>query len=516
MCPIDLKKGVTLAVYAAFGADPVLSRFPDGVPVGPLAHPLGRHLLEVARLGVRVSALIDLYDDATYQVDIPPGRPQDAQVASLGKLDTASPVTLATLLRHAHAQAPEASLVLTTEGHGAGFLPDIDRGQVTLDNATDHGKFAWQLGATDKVPLTSRPSLPDGSPLIESGAPVLPVTNPTMPGNASVLSTWGVGAALAKSAGDGAGRPAVIHFNNCFNMSTELLHTVFPYAEAATGYCNYNFFTAGEAYPAVFARLVKQGSAAPLELAGWFAEENHRVLAANGHEPTIGCTVELARMRGIAERVDALADALLPVLQTTTGAEREGYLGRMTAAITRAQQYDTRPDYVLEVPDELTDLDSLATELKAEDFGRFSMSVHAAADALRASLAGIKQYGDKGTPWMAPGEVWDFSSKNLAMNIFLPDPMRRGLWDWRAQFYLDVNPDPNKPQVQKHLIDFVKVTDWVDFLVEYHRDTPFNGLLPAAIPSFPVKSLRGDPPRCTGERPHEHHAHRTPRFRRRG
>ena len=41
--------------------------------------------------------------------------------------------------------------------------------------------------------------------------------------------------------------------------------------------------------------------------------------------------------------------------------------------------------------------------------------------------------------------------------------------------------------MQPHIIDFVKVTDWVDFIIEYHRESqePVR-LLPARIPQFPV------------------------------
>jgi hypothetical protein len=92
------------------------------------------------------------------------------------------------------------------------------------------------------------------------------------------------------------------------------------------------------------------------------------------------------------------------------------------------------------------------------------------------------------------GIVWDFGSDALAMNIFLPDPLLRGLWDWRSPFYLDINPDPNKPRVQPHIIDFVKVTDWVDFIIEYHKESrEWVRLLPAAIPEFPVFNASFDP-----------------------
>ncbi len=479
---------VTFAVFAPFGTDEQLSTFPDGQPHEVLQHPLVRNLREVAATGTTVTALVDLVGSDTWRVDIPAGQPAAATAVSLGKLQMDAPATLATFLAHARPRERGDALVLSMEGHGAGFLPEIDRRHLTLGEVTEGGKLEWRLGSSTNVYDAE-----GGQPVVSEGAPVLPIGNPTCPGNHLVLSTWGLAEGLGSAALARQGRAVeVLHFNNCFNMSVEVLHTVAPYAAFATGYCNYNFFTAGQAYPAVFKRLAAAGSASAEELAKWFAAENHAVLAENGHEPTVGCTVDLARMHGIVEKVDDLSDALLAALRTSSPADRPAVVDKIGQAIAAAQQYDSRPDFDLEVPDELTDLDSFATELLAQDFGPFR--VHAAADALRCALSGIKQYGDVGSPWMAPDQVWDFSSKNLAMNIFLPDPMRRGLWDWRSQYYLDVNPDPSKPLVQPHIIDFVKVTDWVDFLVEYHRDTPFVGLLEAKIPDFPVISRKGTPP----------------------
>jgi hypothetical protein len=279
-------------------------------------------------------------------------------------------------------------------------------------------------------------------------------------------------------------------------MSVELLHTVSPYADFATGYCNYNFFTAGQAYPLVFEQLAKAGETTSEQLAKWFAAANHAVLLAAGHEPTVAGTVDLARMHDIADKVDDLSDALLAALRTSSDAERPAFVAMIRDAIEQAQQYDSRPDFILETPDELTDLDSFAAALLDFDFAPYKVAE--AAEALRAALCGIKQYGDVDSPWMDPNVVWDFSSKNLAMNIFLPDPLLNGLWDWRSQYYLDVNPDPTKPQVQPNIIDFVKVTDWVDFLIEYHRDTPFQGLLAPLIPDVPLATRPCDPRRRRG------------------
>jgi len=68
------------------------------------------------------------------------------------------------------------------------------------------------------------------------------------------------------------------------------------------------------------------------------------------------------------------------------------------------------------------------------------------------------------------------------MNILCPDPLLAGLWDWRSPFYLQKAPQPAQP----HVIPFLSGTAWVDFIVEYHRDTKFVGLRPAAIPDYPV------------------------------
>jgi hypothetical protein len=299
---------------------------------------------------------------------------------------------------------------------------------------------------------------------------------------------------------------AVIHFNNCFNMAVELMHTVAPYAEFATGYPNYNFFTAGETYPALFERLRMNGPVTAQVLAQWFAEGNHKLLAAKGNHPTTGSVVQLSRMQEIAERVDDLSDALLAELNTAaSGAARDDVVQRLRTAIQAAQQFDTgSADFVLESPDQLTDLMSLAAALQDPLLAFDPQTVLPAAKALQSALAGIRQYGDKERPWLVPGNSgieWDFSSTNLAMNILLPDPDLRGLWDWRSAFYLAVDAESDRPLVQPHVIDFLKITDWADFIKEYHREVKFVGLLPASIPVFPVFNASYEPKRDNGVPP---------------
>ena len=502
--------GVTLAVYAPFGTDDELSTFPDGTSVALAEHPLMKHLLQVAEQGVGVVALIDRVDTDTCLVEIPAGAPGRLQIHSRWKQNMASPRTLAGLLRHAHGFDPGAALVLALEGHGAGYLPDIDRRQLTQAHLTQNGKVAWRIEQDRSTTEPSgAPPLPGTAPLLPGTAPLLPGTAPLLPVNHRPMSTYGIGAALKLAIEGGVPRLAAIHFDNCFNMSVEVLHTVAPHAEYATGYMNYNFFTAGAAYPKVFERLRAAGTTSAEQLARWFADENHAALAAKGNHPTTGGVVRLSRMQEIVERIDDLSDALLAALRTPPP-DRAVVVERIMNAILVAQQYDSVPPRVLEAPDEMTDIRSFAAALRRFDFGPHK--VHDAAAALQQALEGIKHYGDVDEPWTDPDVIWDFSEPTLAMNIFLPDPLRRGLWDWRAPFYLDVNPDPEQPPVQPNVIDFVKVTDWVDFLIEYHKDTTFAGLLPSAIPNLPAFNARFMRPKAADGKGKEPAKRRRPRY----
>lgn len=469
---------VTLAVYAPFGTDPVLSTYPEGLPLTITQHPLVKNLVEVSKRGVHVSALIDLHGDDSYLVEITAEKPLSLKVTSRWKLEMDAINTLSGFLRHTRLTRPGSALVLALEGHGAGYLPEIDVSQLTTANLTQDGAVEWHITDDQGSPL-----LPMGSPLLPMGSPLLPMGSPLLPVNHMPLSTWGLAQALKVALSGSPQKIGVIHFNNCFNMAVELLHTVAPHADYATGYMNYNFFSSGQTYPLACSKLQAAGSATTQQFATWLAEANRDVLASKSHHPTAGGVVQLARLPGIAARIDALAEALIAVLTGATPATRPLVVNDIRLAIRNSQQYDTGSQPLLESPDELTDLCSLARQLRT--FGR-SAAVQQAATNLQTALAGIKVYGARATPWTSPNVLWDFSRPDLAMNILCPDPALRGLWDWRSPFYLQPNQDPAQPLVQPHVIDFLKQTAWVDFIIEYHRDVPFRGLLPAAIPEYPI------------------------------
>jgi hypothetical protein len=483
----DDTDSVVLTVYAPFGSDVVLSRYPDAQTSIPIQRQvLVKALQRVARFGVHVSALIDLHDDDTYLVEIPALQPKAMQITSAWKQDMSSPRALAGLLRRTHALHPCSTIVLALEGHGAGYIPEIDSAKLTPQSTTANGQYEWTF-ADDEVRVTPAP----GSPALPLFSSVLPLFSSVLPAVELPLSSAGLASALRLSQRQGVPRPAVIHFNNCFNMSAEHLHTVAPFADYATGYCNYNFFSSGTTYPDVFRHLSSAGIATRESLAQWFADENRRPLRAKGNHPTIGGVVRLARMREIAQCIDVLAGALIAALRPANPADRPAALAKIQQAVVQAQKYDSVPSLALVVPDQVSDVGSLASELLKHDFG--AVPVHAAATALGNALKGVKRYGDSDSPWMDTTQSWDFSDSSLALNIFLPDPDRKGVWDWRSPFYMASKQPPGSPNREAHPIDFLTGTRWIDFVDEYHKDLRVFSLLPALAPRFPTFNQKFDP-----------------------
>lgn len=482
--PPGRQPGVLFAVYAPFGTDPVLSRHPGDQRRRILQQPLVRALRKVAAQGAHVAALIDLHDDDSWLVEIPAFCPRALSVSSTWKQAMQRPQALAGFLRRAHQRFPCESLVLALEGHGAGFLPEIDGLRIT-PASTSAGGVDWTIGAGGAAP-----ALPPFS-----GTPVLPVDSPEAVPVTLPLSTWAVAEALAAARRAGVPAPAVIHFNNCFNMALEHLHAVAPHAGYATGYANYNFFTHGDAYPRVFRRLRRAGSASAADLAAWFAASNAESLGKLHNHPTVGAAIRLADVPPLAAAVDALALAMVDALR----GDRATHEPRIRAAIAAALQFDAQGDLALEVPDAATDLGTFAAALQAQ-YG--AGPVHDAAAAVGGALKFVWRYGESGQPYLAPQQHWDFSDARCGLSLLLPDPMLDGLWDWRSPYYLAGRVDPAKPPAMKAQIPFLadradgSRAPWPLFIDVYHEKTPFKGLLrvpPLQFPVFEPEAKPGSP-----------------------
>jgi hypothetical protein len=473
-------QSLTLVAFAPFGTDRTLSEYPDGISQSIATHPFIKNLKDVAAQGVNVCALVDRVEDESWLVTIPADGA--VSISPQFKCDMSSPRALSRLLRAADQTFPNSTFALTMEGHGAGYVPEIDRSKLTVESLTRGGSIEWTINSDGQVPLTTA----DGQPLLPMGEPMLPMGEPMLPASHHPISTWGVGWALkhyVTSRKSQRTNIAVIHFNNCFNMAVELLHTVSPYAAFATGYANYNFFTAGSAYPAVFRTFQNSQVRNAQALARGFAEENRDALAAlPASHPTVGSSIALPRMGAIKVAIDVLAQALIAALPQ----HRE----KIRDAIAKAQQYDTIGDFSLDVPDETTDVGSLAAAFKATAFS--PQVTHAASDLVQA-VAGTFIYGVNAKPWVSNQHVWSLNNPALSMSLFLPDPALSGRWDWRSPFYLATAPEQNI--AQPHVIEFLRDSHWVSFIKKYHEQTPFKSLRAPRILEHPVAlSSRGSKP----------------------
>jgi hypothetical protein len=481
--PSFAHRAITLAVFAPL--DKEMSHYPTQRSQLPdiNASDVVRRLFEVSKKNVHVTALIDRTENCSWQIDIPPNGPM--QITLLNKIDDMSdPRHLSDLVHRAMTANPSAQVALCLEGHGAGYVPDVDTRRLTeqaMASLNQSGVVRWQI--------LNESLTPDGRPILPMVHPVSSAA-PAMVANLGVLSTWGIGDALGRA----RARPdvekrkiAVIHFNNCFNMAVEVLHTVAPHAHYAVGYMNYNFFSACESYPAVFEKLRAMSNPRVSDLATLFAEHNRLALkrpsaSDNNENPTTGAVIALRRMPGIAEAINAFAKQLIDALPEPKNVQL------IQGGIEASQQYDTGGDgspspekeWALEVPDQLTDIRHFA-KLMSER-AKSIPNLAAAAHTLYTALDGIKQYGEEGRPWVGRGAYWSFKDTPLAMNIFCPDPSRTGLWDWRAPYYLL----GNEPTLL-NVIPFLASNAWVQFIIEYHRNKRFKKYLPIEIARYPMK-----------------------------
>ena len=134
---------MVLAVYAPFGTDPTLSQYPNAAQTPVAQQALVRSLQLVAAEGANVCALIDLFEDDSYLVEIPAGQPKAITITSTWKQDMSTPQALAGFLRRTRQCFPGSTLVLALEGHGGGFVPDIDAARLTPTGVTH-----WSRGGS--------------------------------------------------------------------------------------------------------------------------------------------------------------------------------------------------------------------------------------------------------------------------------------------------------------------------------------------------------------------------------
>lgn len=479
---------IVLAVYAPFGSDENLSVFPRPTQAPIDQQEIVKRLWEVAQQGVHVSALVDLYDDDTWLVEMQAGRKPGLRFGSVWKQDMSRPQALAGFLRRVHARFPKSRIVLSLEGHGAGYLPELDFARLGHDDQTetpDGDQVQWTQGpdGTTVAPAGASPTLP-------ADYDVLPPTMPGFPASTLPLSSWGVAAALRSAVRSGVPRPVIVNFANCFNAAVEHLHGLHKLAAFATGYANYNYFTAGLTYPEVFRRFVAGGGGSAARLASLFVTVNGELLDHKGHHPLVGAMVPLTRMPDLTRAIDRLAGALTQAMIDDPAPPQVRH--QIRDAVAATLQYDSDQNLALEVPDQVMDLGGFARRLRADPNFAARADVLAGADAVLKAVKGLHRHGSDDDPYMNRGNRWNFKDPDLGLSIFFPDPLLQGTWDWRSPYYMAGEVKPDEPPAQRQQIDFLRLraggqrAPWVAFIAKYHEGVPFKRFLPVRELLFPA------------------------------
>lgn len=494
---ISINSGLTLIVFAPFGADAELSTYPDGYSQALMQHPLMTRLWAISERGVNVVALIDRYGDDTYLVEMPACGPHCLRIESVWKQDMGSFRSLRGLLQHASKRYPHSRMILSMEGHGAGFWPDVDVTHLAPNNDNSYQqKIKWQLdddeNATPKDAATGNgvdlsSVLPTKGGVLPTKGGVLPTKGGVLPTKGGVLpgapiSTFGMGRALYEAIAHGLPKLELIYFNNCFNFTIELLNTLVGTAKYAVGFPSYNFFTSGEALQhALDHNQVLSWSAK--ELAERFVHANQDVLRLRDGHPTIGGLVSLDEIPTITGLVNQLGDTLISLLPAK--------VDDIQQAIVSALQYDASGDFNLDgSDDDISDLHNFAGAL-ANGPAFVDTPVQGIAAQLHTLTQPIKIYGEVAHPWVAPTKVWDYRG-DIGLSIFLPDPQRQGLLDWRTPYYMDDGPSLLQPNLIRFLT--TDAPQWVAFLRKYHEGVPAVNFKPVRRLVYPVFNLKAEVP----------------------
>lgn len=451
---------IVFAVYAPFGTDDRLSQQAD---------PFISNLAATAVPGfVHIVALVD-NKNATRLIEITDGSLQET---CLSKRDMGDPQTLIDFMAYVQAAHPSTRVVLSLEGHGGGYIPDVDPSEIKPTK--------WSTPTSDgDIPLQATPTA-------KGLEPPLPMGSPELSGQ-ELMSTYDLYEALDHITLSGTNKIDLLVLNNCFNLSVEVLATVAPFAEYAVGYPNYNFFSKGVPYQEVFSGETE--NTPTLEFAQKFAVTNraylHSISTPPNEHPTIGGVVTLTQMYTITAYIDVLARELITAVN-------QGFSENIALAIETSQKYDTtscqedmHPEFELGVPDAFTDLHDFAGKLMETFSGISASGVYTAAQDLYNATRNIQVYSDGGLhPWVHQDldYFWEFPSQ-LSLNIFLPIPNHHDFWDWRTLFYVGA---PNRHANGLNTIDFVRTNHWREFLVTFYAQDDFAGIMRPCVPPAPL------------------------------
>jgi hypothetical protein len=487
--PDELRSDEAQTIAVTRGAQRVLLivYLPADNDLAPYVPPI----IERLRFGTRLNPnaqVVVLSDraaaDDTTVVTIAGGvvSPSDAVFERWGvrELDTASADVLAWFLRYARERFPSEREIVSLMGHGIALVPEV----------------AWP----DVV--AARAEGVAGAP---ARIPALPKGDPATPGDVTdrgFLSTVGLGRALAQAT-DGGARPFDLLFlDQCFQGNLDTLYELRAAADNFIASPNYAWL------------------AAPYD-------QYLPLLAPSADNVQIGIGIIARYERNLNDRhpnaifglgrvtVDAVAAATSELGGALQAAVRGGDRERIATAVIGAQYVDTtqcgRQNLTLGPPDQLIGLGTLAANLQAQFGPGDRYGVHAAAQRALDALGGIYKRSRSGSPYIAPGELWDYTD---SITVLAPLPPRSpSAVAWRSSVYTETvplaatwTPSPTLAISVTASFAFVRDGGWDEFLAEWYGEplAPTIGdwchyIPPALVAPADVEALALSAMRATGD-----------------
>jgi hypothetical protein len=360
------------------------------------------------------------------------------------EVNSADPEVLAWFLRYARTTYPANREIVSLMGHGLALSPE-------LIWPTEGNNGARTAAAGQGQPL---PMLPKG---LEATA------GDTT--NRDYMSVTDLGNALRSATDNGANPFAIIFFDQCFQGNLDILYEVRNAAEYFIASPNYAWLSAPyDRYLPAF-----QPSATVQEIASSIINIYQRSL--NPDHPNVIFALRSSDIEAVAAAVSDLGSALG---RATAAGQREP----IANATSNSKYVDTtqcgRQNLTLGPPDELIGAGTLATNLRRTFPVGDPFGVQAAAEQVLRSLEPISKTVRVGTPYIAPGEFWDY---NDSLTILAPLP--QGLPSnitWRSSIYTETmplaatwTPVPTITVQVAASYAFVRDGNWDNFLARWYN-----------------------------------------------
>jgi hypothetical protein len=438
--PVTTQGSLSTLLMIYFPADNDLASSLDAViervRIGSALNPNVRTVMFTDREGAADSAVFVVANgqiELTQAVEARWGQPE---------VNSADPQVLAWFLRYARTTYPSPREIVSIMGHGLALAPEL----IWLNDTPEAG-----LNSTAGRPI---PPLPRG----------LDATPGDMT-NRDYMSVSDLGSALSAATDNGANPFDILFFDQCFQGSLDILYEVRQAAEYFIASPNYAWLSAPyDRYLPAF-----QPSASLHEIATGIITIYQRSL--NADHPNV---IFALRQSDIVAAATAVSDLGTALERATAAGER----GLIANAVSTSKYVDTtqcgRQNLNLGPPDELIGAGVFASNLRrvfpaADPFG-----VQAAAEQVLRSLEPISKTVRVGTPYIAPGEFWDYND-SLTILAPLPPGLPSNI-TWRSSVYTEAvplpatwTPVPTMTVLVATSYAFVRDGAWDSFLARWYN-----------------------------------------------